>query len=115
MPNTVSEHIEELMEDFRDLLILAGADDLVEKEDLLLDSLGIGSAEIEDVVFNPPATIIFWSDGTKTVVKTQNGERFDKEKGLAMGICKKISGNRGAYYDIFKAWCHDEETEHEQK
>ncbi len=66
---------------------------------------------IERVIFNAPATIVFWLDGSKTVVKAQNGEPFDKEKGLAMAICKKLSGNRGAYYDIFKEWCHEEAEE----
>lgn len=63
---------------------------------------------IKRVIFNAPATIVFWLDGSKTVVKAQNGEPFDKEKGLAMAICKKLGGNRGAYYDIFKEWCHEE-------
>lgn len=109
MSNPVSERIKDEIENLQDLLIRAGA------EDLLRNVFGVDSVRIENVIFNPPATIIFWSDDTKTVVKTQNGEHFDKEKGLAMGICKKIAGNRGAYYDIFKAWCYDEETEHEQK
>lgn len=72
---------------------------------------GVGSdcnATITRVIFNAPATIVFWRDGSKTVVKAQNGEPFDKEKGLAMAICKKIGGNRGAYYDVFKEWCHEE-------
>lgn len=68
------------------------------------DRIGV----IKRVIFNAPATIVFWRDGSKTVVKAQNGEPFDKEKGLAMAICKKIGGNRGAYYDIFKEWCHEE-------
>lgn len=68
---------------------------------------------IKRVFFNAPATIVFWSDGSKTVVKAQNGEPFDKEKGLAMAICKKLSGNRGAYYDIFKEWCHEEAAQEE--
>lgn len=68
---------------------------------------------IERVIFNAPATIVFWLDGSKTVVKAQNGEPFDKEKGLAMAICKKLCGNRGAYYDIFKEWCHEETAEEE--
>ena len=109
MSNTVSELIKDGIENLQALSVL------VNMQDLVRNVLGVGSVRIENVIFNQPATIIFWSDGTKTVVKTQNGERFDKEKGLAMGICKKIGGNRGAYYDIFKAWCHDEETEHEQK
>ncbi len=66
------------------------------------------NATITHVIFNAPATIVFWLDGSKTVVKAQNDEPFDKEKGLAMAICKKLGGNRGAYYDIFKEWCHEE-------
>ena len=64
--------------------------------------------KIKDVIFSDPATVVFWSDGTKTVVKTHGGERYDKEKGLAMAIIKKITGNAGNYYEIFKEWCGDE-------
>lgn len=59
--------------------------------------------EIQNVIFNDPATIIFWKDGTKTVVKAE-GEDFDPEKGLAMAISKKVLGNKGNYFDIFKKW-----------
>lgn len=58
-------------------------------------------AEIKTVKFNPPATIIFWKDGTKTVVKADN-EEFDPEKGMAMAICKKVMGNGYNYYDTFR-------------
>lgn len=59
--------------------------------------------EIKDVIFNDPATIVFWADGTKTVVKADK-EDFDPEKGLAMAISKKAFGNKGNYFDIFKKW-----------
>ena len=65
--------------------------------------------KIRDVIFSNPATVVFWSDGTKTVVKTQGGEKYDKEKGLAMAIVKKITGNTSNYYNIFKEWCGNEE------
>lgn len=55
------------------------------------------------VIFNDPATIVYWKDGTKTVVKAE-GESFDPEKGLAMAIAKRHLGNEGNYYDIFKEW-----------
>ena len=64
--------------------------------------------KIKDVIFSDPATVVFWSDGTKTVVKTRGGEKYDKERGLAMAIVKKITGNTGNYYDIFKEWCSNE-------
>ena len=47
--------------------------------------------EIKKVIFNDPATIVFWKDGTKTVVKCEN-EEFDEEKGLAMAIVKSVFG-----------------------
>ena len=59
---------------------------------------------INRVIFNDPATIVLWADGTKTVVKCAKDETFDPEKGLAMAIAKKALGNEGWYYDIFKAY-----------
>lgn len=70
----------------------------------------INRLEIEKVIFNNPATIVFWSDGTKTVVKCAN-EEFDKEKGLAMAICKRVLGNKGNYFNEFRKWIKDEEEE----
>lgn len=54
---------------------------------------------IKNVKFNNPATIVFWKDGTKTVVKCGDGDIFDPEKGLAMAIAKKALGNQGNYYN----------------
>ena len=51
------------------------------------------------MIFNPPATIVIWDDGTKTVVKCQEGETFDEEKGVALCFAKKALGNKGNYYD----------------
>jgi hypothetical protein len=48
---------------------------------------------IEDVIFNGPATIVKWSDGTKTIVKCCEDDLFDPEKGLAMAISKKALGD----------------------
>ena len=62
------------------------------------------SVEITKVIFNNPATIVFWSDGKKTVVKCSNDEAFDEEKGLAMAISKKALGNQGNYYNTFEKW-----------
>ena len=61
---------------------------------------------IKKVSFNRPATIVYWNDGTETVVKVQD-ETFDKEKGLAMAIAKKYFGNKGNYYNEFKKWIED--------
>ena len=64
---------------------------------------------IKNVIFNPPATIVFWEDNTKTVVKCQ-GEIFDPEKGLTMAFMKKALGNQGNYFDTVKKWTEKYET-----
>lgn len=58
---------------------------------------------IKKVIFNNPATVVFWEDGTKTVVKAYD-EEFDKEKGLAMAIIKKLHNNKGNFNDLFRKW-----------
>jgi len=66
--------------------------------------------EIAKVIFNPPATIVYWEDGTKTVVQTQPDEEiFDHEKGLAMAISKKAFGNSGSYFNRIKKWLPEDE------
>lgn len=60
--------------------------------------------EIKKVIFNNPATIVYWADGTKTVVKAQKGDMFDPEKGLTMAFTKKALGNEGSYYNTIKKW-----------
>lgn len=62
------------------------------------------ASPIVRVVFHEPATIIFWTDGTKTVVKAQNNEPFDPEKGIAMAIAKRALGNTGSYFDHIRKW-----------
>ena len=50
------------------------------------------TVRIKNVIYNDPATIVFWTDGSKTVVKCGERDTYDPEKGLAMCIVKKIYG-----------------------
>ena len=50
--------------------------------------------EIKDIKVNGPATIVFWADGTKTVVKRFPTETQDVEKAVAMCFMKKALGSR---------------------
>ena len=59
---------------------------------------------IKDVIFNPPATIILWNDGTKSVVKCQNGEPYDAEKGFALAYLKKLLGNDNTFNKEINKW-----------
>lgn len=134
-PEPKTDNIEEIIDDFLEFLDNMLADDEDEKledetsdvEDEANDCDDCGDCDLcdrydeEDAVkepldferieFHDPATIVFWNDGTKTVVKARHGDKFDKEKGLAMAIAKKVMGNTNKYYDVFEEFCFDEEDE----
>lgn len=57
----------------------------------------------EKIIFNKPATIVIWKDGSKTVVKCQKGDKYNPEKGLALCFMKKALGNKGNFNNILKA------------
>lgn len=65
--------------------------------------------KIKKVIFNAPATIVIWSDGTKTVVKCQEGDTYSKEMGLALCIAKNYLGNKSNFNNEFKKWIPKEE------
>lgn len=66
--------------------------------------------QIERVIFSDPATVVIWTDGTKTVVKCEH-EDYDPEKGLAMCISKKALSNKGSYYNTFKKYLEQYERQ----
>ena len=66
------------------------------------------------IIFNPPATVILWADGTKTVVKCGEHDEFDPEKGLVMAITKKLLGNKGNYYNVIKNLLKEAEYQYDK-
>lgn len=70
---------------------------------------------VKKVIFNDPATIVIWGDGSKTVVKCQNGEKFDKEKGLALCYMKKACGNKSNFNNVFKEWIKPDTAFYDEK
>lgn len=51
------------------------------------------SLNVSKIIFNPPATIVFWEDGTKTVVKCSAEDEFNEYYGLLAALGKKAYGN----------------------
>lgn len=48
---------------------------------------------IKEVIYNDPAVVVIWNDGTKTVSKCDYGDNFNPEFGLILCVLKKIVGN----------------------
>ncbi len=72
-----------------------------DNESVPTTSNGMYIPDIKNVYFNHPHTIVMWADGTKTIVKCQEGDFYDSEKGLALAIAKKALGNSGNYWNVF--------------
>lgn len=49
---------------------------------------------INKVIYNPPATIILWNDGTKTMSKCDKEDTYDKATGFMLCVLKKKYGNK---------------------
>lgn len=62
---------------------------------------------IDHVIFNGPATIVFWNDGTKTVVKHDGKGRKDKRTAIMYAFMRKIYGEGKEYHNIL---CEIEEA-----
>ena len=58
--------------------------------------------KIKKVIFNNPATIIIWSDKTKTVVKCMEGDTWDPEKGFMAAYLTKILGQKRFHSELKK-------------
>lgn len=51
----------------------------------------------KEVIFAPPATIVYWQDGSRTVVKCSEEDEFSEEMGFVLCFMKKMFGNNGSY------------------
>lgn len=73
-----------------------------------------GIPDIDRVVFNDPATIVFWEDGTKTVVKCAKDQTFERYAGFIAACAKKMFGSTSRAKAIMNE-CAEEQVKVEKK
>lgn len=64
---------------------------------------------VKKILFNPPATIVFWEDGSKTVVKCSQYDEYSPYFGFLASLAKKIYGNPSRVRKIVDKWAPKEE------
>lgn len=74
-----------------------------------MDERVFNVSPVKKVVFNDPATVVYWIDGSKTVVKRSEDDEWDPEKGLLLCFMKRMFGNTGRYNDVLKEWMREGE------
>ena len=58
--------------------------------------------DVKKIIKNGPATIVFWTDGTKTVVKQQDGDQDDIYAAFTAALAKKAFGSTSKVKKIIK-------------
>ena len=64
---------------------------------------------VEKILFRNPATIVWFTDGTKSVAICGHDDTYDKETGVAICLCKRMLGNKG-YRELMDEWCYKKEN-----
>lgn len=54
------------------------------------------------IIYNGPATIVFWTDGTKTIVKRSKKDKDNKYNAFCAALAKKIFGSNNKIINIVK-------------
>ena len=68
-------------------------------------SLGVwaGVVEPQKIIYSGNRTIVFWNDGTKTIVKVAKGQEFDEYLGFIAAYAKKMFGTNSKIKKLIKA------------
>lgn len=61
---------------------------------------------IKKIMYKPPATIVFWNDGTKTVSVCEKGDTYNKELGFALCVLKKKYSNK-TVHEMLEQYVHN--------
>ena len=69
---------------------------------------------IDRVVFNPPATVILWSDKTKTVVKCCEKDEYNREVGFKTALLTKIF-TKQTLKELVRDYVTEDAQEEEEK
>lgn len=59
--------------------------------------------KVKKILYNGPATIVYWADGEKTVVKCMDTDTFDPMTGFCAALAKRVYGSTSAVKQIIKA------------
>jgi len=54
------------------------------------------------IIYNGVATVVFWEDGTKTVVKRSEGTKDDKYNAFCAALAKKVYGTNSRLKNCIK-------------
>lgn len=73
------------------------------------------SLNVSKIIFNPPATIVFWEDGTKTVVECAAEDEFSEYYGFLAALGKKVYENNSQIKKLIDKKAERHENKKDEK
>ena len=67
------------------------------------------------IIYNNPATIVFWRDGTKTIVKKNEKEKYNSYNAFCAALAKKIFGTNSEVNRIVRSGYNQKVAEGQKK
>ena len=67
---------------------------------------------VKKIIYNPPATIVFWEDGSKTVVKYSQYDEYNLYFGFLAALAKKVYGNPSRVRKIVDKWAPEDKEQY---
>lgn len=58
--------------------------------------------DVKNVIFNPPVTVVLWTDGTKTISRCSEDDSYEERTGFLVCVAKKLFGNGTRYRKVMK-------------
>ncbi len=62
---------------------------------------------VKKIMHNGPATIVFWKDGTKTVVRLKDGDKYDPYAAFTAAVAKRLYGKTVKISEIVDRYSKD--------
>lgn len=71
--------------------------------------------QVDRIIYNPPATIVFWKNGEKTIVKCSENEEFSKYHGFCAALAKHVFGNNNQVTKTVNSGFEEKPVKNEKK
>lgn len=75
-----------------------------EKEKSIVSTIDF---RVKKIMHNGPATIVFWKDGTKTVVRLKEGDKYDQYAAFTAAVAKRLYGKTVKISEIVDQYSKD--------
>lgn len=75
-----------------------------EKEKSIVSTIDF---RVKKIMHNGPATIVFWKDGTKTVVRLKEGDKYDQYAAFTAAVAKRLYGKTVKISEIVDRYSKD--------